>query len=143
MIKSTCEKIIIPVSRNTKTEIPILNMNRKKTVPKRLMVFVMVRLVFSLSSISSTTISSLSCPLFSSGLVESRRSTRSAPMLSTSELPYCSRSHGCLTCMENRLSRIKSTLSFPWLSEFGSTIFVPRVRLALLMSAENSLIFPI
>ena len=143
MIKSTCEKIIIPVSRNTKTEIPILNMNRKKTVPKRLMVFVMVRLVFSLSSISSTTISSLSCPLFSSGLVESRRSTRSAPILSTSELPYCSRSHGCLTCMENRLSRIKSTLSFPWLSEFGSTIFVPRVRLALLMSAENSLIFPI
>ena len=124
-------------------EIPILNMNRKKTVPKRLMVFVMVRLVFSLSSISSTTISSLSCPLFSSGLVESRLSTRSAPMLSTSELPYCSRSHGCLTCMENRLSRIKSTLSFPWLSEFGSTIFVPRVRLALLMSAENSLIFPI
>ena len=143
MIKSTCEKIIIPVSRNTKTEIPILNINRKNTVPKRLMVFVMVRLVFSLSSISSTTISSLSCPLFSSGLVESRRSTRSAPMLSTSELPYCSRSHGCLTCMENRLSRIKSTLSFPWLSEFGSTIFVPRVRLALLMSAENSLIFPI
>ena len=143
MIKSTCEKIIIPVSRNTKMEIPILNRNRKKTVPKRLMVFVMVRLVFSLSSISSTTISSLSCPLFSSGLVESRRSTRSAPMLSTSELPYCSRSHGCLTCMENRLSRIKSTLSFPWLSEFGSTIFVPRVRLALLMSAENSLIFPI
>ena len=120
-----------------------MNRNRKKTVPKRLMVFVMVRLVFSLSSISSTTISSLSCPLFSSGLVESRRSTRSAPMLSTSELPYCSRSHGCLTCMENRLSRIKSTLSFPWLSEFGSTIFVPRVRLALLMSAENSLIFPI
>ena len=97
MIKSTCEKIIIPVSRNTKTEIPILNMNRKKTVPKRLMVFVMVRLVFSLSSISSTTISSLSCPLFSFGLVESRRSTRSAPMLSISELPYCSRSHGCLT----------------------------------------------
>ena len=113
MIKSTCEKIIIPVSRNTKMEIPILKINRKKTVPKRLMVFVMVRLVFSLSSISSTTISSLSCPLFSSGLVESRRSTRSAPRFSTSELPYCSRSHGCLTCMENRLSRIKSTLSFP------------------------------
>ena len=113
MIKSTCEKIIIPVSRNTKMEIPILNINRKKTVPKRLMVFVMVRFVFSLSSISSTTISSLSCPLFSFGLVESRLSTRSAPMLSTSELPYCSRSHGCFTCMENRLSRIKSTLSFP------------------------------
>ena len=51
-------------------EIPILNINRKKTVPKRLMVFVMVRFVFSLSSISSTTISSLSCPLFSSGLVD-------------------------------------------------------------------------
>ena len=73
------------------------NMNRKKTVPKRLMVFVMVRLVFSLSSISSTTISYLSCPMFSSGLVELRLSTRSLPMLSTSELPYCSRSHGCLT----------------------------------------------
>ena len=29
-------------------EIPILKINRKKTVPKRLMVFVMVRLVFSL-----------------------------------------------------------------------------------------------
>ena len=42
-----------------------------------------------------------------------------------------------------RYTRIKSTLSFPWLSELGSTIFVPRVRLALLMSAENSLIFPI
>ncbi len=53
-------------------EIP---MNRKKTVPKRLMVFVMGQgWCFSLSSISSTTISSLSCPLFSSGLVESRRS---------------------------------------------------------------------
>ena len=45
MIKSTCEKIIIPVSRNTKMEIPILKINRKKTVPKRLMVFVMGKIL--------------------------------------------------------------------------------------------------
>src|SRR5699024_10725974 len=60
MIKSTCEKIMIPVNRNTNMEIPILKTNRKKTVPKRLMVFVMVRLVLLLSSISSATIFSLS-----------------------------------------------------------------------------------
>ena len=51
-------------------EIPILKTNRKKTVPKRLMVFVMVRLVLLLSSISSATIFSLSSPLLESGLVE-------------------------------------------------------------------------
>ena len=88
MIKSTCEKIMIPVNRNTNMEIPILKTNRKKTVPKRLMVFVMVRLVLLLSSISSATIFSLSSPLLESGLVESRLSTRSIPILSMSELLY-------------------------------------------------------
>ena len=50
---------MIPVNRNTNMEIPILKTNRKKTVPKRLMVFVMVRLVLLLSSISSATIFSV------------------------------------------------------------------------------------
>ena len=62
---------MIPVNRNTNMEIPILKTNRKKTVPKRLMVFVMVRLVLLLSSISSATIFSLSSPLLESGLVRS------------------------------------------------------------------------
>ena len=35
MINSTCEKIIMPVSRNTKIEIPILKMNRNTSIPKR------------------------------------------------------------------------------------------------------------
>ena len=88
MMNNTCEKIMIPVSRNTNTEIPILKIKRKNTIPKRLMVFVTVRFVFSKSSISSTTISSLSSPLLVSGLVDSKLSTRSAPTLSISELPY-------------------------------------------------------
>ena len=79
---------MIPVNRNTNMEIPILKTNRKKTVPKRLMVFVMVRLVLLLSSISSATIFSLSSPLLESGLVESRLYTRSIPILSMSELLY-------------------------------------------------------
>lgn len=79
---------MIPVNRNTNIEIPILKTKRKKTVPKRLMVFVMVRLVLLLSSISSATIFSLSSPLSESGLVESRLSTRSIPILSMSELLY-------------------------------------------------------
>ena len=119
-------KMIRSLDREDAKEIPIIAMTANAFTEDRIRakeagmdehivkpVDVGLRLVFSLSSISSTTISSLSCPLFSSGLVESRRSTRSAPRFSTSELPYCSRSHGCLTCMENRLSRIKSTLSFP------------------------------
>ena len=110
MINSTCEKIIMPVSRNTKTEIPILKINRKITVPNRLIVLVMLMLALSLSSISSITIFSLSSV---SGLADSRLSTRSAPRLSTSVVSYCNKSHGCFTCMENRLSRIRSTLSFP------------------------------
>ena len=132
MIKSTCEKIIMPVSRNTKTEIPILKMNKNTTIPKRVIVFVTLRLSLSLSSISSITMSSLSSV---SGL-----STRSEPSSSISDSPYCNNSHGCFTCMENRLSRIKSTLSFPLLLESGSTIFVPRDKAELLMSEEKSLI---
>ena len=42
---------------------------------------------------------------------------------------------------ENRLSRIKSTLSLPSLSELGSMIFVPKSSEAVLMSDENSFIF--
>ena len=100
----------MPVSRNTKTEMPILNRNRKTTVPRRLIVFVTLMFGLSLSSISAITVSSL---VSVSGLAESRLSTRSAPKSSISELPYCNNSHGCCTCMENRLSRIKFTLSFP------------------------------
>ena len=137
MIKSTCEKIIMPVSRNTKTEIPILKMNKNTTIPKRVIVFVTLRLSLSLSSISSITMSSLSSV---SGLSDSRLSTRSEPSSSISDSPYCNNSHGCFTCMENRLSRIKSTLSFPLLLESGSTIFVPRDKAELLMSEEKSLI---
>ena len=137
MINSTCEKIIMPVSRNTKTEIPILKMNRNTTIPKRVMVFVTLRLSLSLSSISSITTSSLSSV---SGLADNRLSTRSEPSVSISDSPYCKSSHGCFTCMENRLSRIKSTLSFPLLLEPGSTIFVPSDNAELLISAEKSLI---
>jgi hypothetical protein len=43
--------------------------------------------------------------------------------------------------MENKLSRIKSTLSLPSLSELGSMIFVPKSSEAVLMSDENSFIF--
>ncbi len=33
IINNTCKKIIIPVNKNTKMDIPILNMNKKKTLP--------------------------------------------------------------------------------------------------------------
>ena len=137
MINSTCENIIMPVSRNTKIEIPILKINRNTTVPNRLMVFVTLKFALSLSSISSITTSSLSSV---SGLADNRLSTRSAPSVSTSDSPYCKSSHGCFTCMENRLSLIKSTLSLPLLLESGSTIFVPSDKAELLISAEKSLI---
>ena len=127
----------MPVSRNTKIEIPILKINRNTTVPNRLMVFVTLKFALSLSSISSTTISSLSSV---SGLADNRLSTRSEPSVSISDSPYCKSSHGCFTCMENRLSLIKSTLSFPLLLKSGSTIFVPSVRAELLISEEKSLI---
>ena len=141
MIKSICEKIIMPVRRKTKMEIPILKKNRKNTVPNLLIVFVMVILALSLSSISSLMMFSLSSPLLESGLVDKGFSTRSVPRLSMSVVPYWSSSQGCFTCMENRLSRIKSTLSFPLASESGKVIFVPSDKLALLMSDEKSLIF--
>ena len=139
-INSTCENIIMPVNKDTKTEIPILKINRNTTVPKRLIVFVTLKLTLSLSSISSITTFSLSSV---SGLADSNSSIRSAPKDSISDSPYCKSSHGCFTCTENRLSRIKATLSFPLLSESGSTIFVPSDRAALLMSAENPLTFAI
>ena len=97
MMKSTCEKIIMPVSRNTNTEMPILNRNKKNTVPSRFTAFVTVRLVLPLSSISLFTTFSRSSPLFSLGLADSRLSTRSAPIASVSVSPNCSSSHGCLT----------------------------------------------
>ena len=138
MMKSTCEKIIMPVSKNTKTEMPILNRNRKNTVPSRFTVFVTVRLVFPLSSISALTAFSLSSPLFSLGLADRMLSMRSSPIASVSVSPNCRSSHGCFTWMENRLSRMSATLFPPLLSASGRTIFVPTERLAVLTSSENS-----
>ena len=43
MMNSTCEKIIMPVSRKTNAEIPILKINRNTTIPKRVMVFVTLK----------------------------------------------------------------------------------------------------
>ena len=42
-INKTCEKIMIPVSKKIKIEIPILNKKRKKTVPNRVVVLVNVK----------------------------------------------------------------------------------------------------
>src|SRR5699024_4809937 len=47
IINRICEKIIVPDRRNTKMEIPILNRNKKKTIPKRVVVFVMVKFLLS------------------------------------------------------------------------------------------------
>ena len=63
----------------------ILKMNRNTTIPKRVMVFVTLKLSLSLSSISSTTTSSLSSV---SGLADNRLSTRSEPSVSISDSPY-------------------------------------------------------
>ncbi|EJY07398.1 hypothetical protein HMPREF1362_00111, partial [Enterococcus faecium ERV102] len=43
IMKRICENNIIPVRRNTKKEIPILNNTKKTTVPKRFMVLVILR----------------------------------------------------------------------------------------------------
>lgn len=51
MINKTCEKIMIPVNKKTKIEIPILKRNKKNTVPNREIVLIMVKLVLSWSSI--------------------------------------------------------------------------------------------
>ena len=47
IINSTCENIMIPVSRNTNTEIPILKMNKKKTVPSLEIVFAIDKFALS------------------------------------------------------------------------------------------------
>ena len=149
MIKSIWENIIMPVSRNTNIVIPRLKniviprlkMSRKNTIPRRLMTCGIVRLSLSLSSISVFTTSSRVAPSSADGLADTRASTRSAPISSISLLPNCKSSHGCCTCMENRLSLIKSTLSFPALSLSGSMIFVPKSSEAVEISEEKSLIF--
>ena len=143
IIKSTCENIIIPVSKKTKTDIPILKINKKNTVPNLETVLLIERLALLNVSISTITISSLSSPLLVSGLVESKLSTRSAPSESTSVVPYWSNNHGCFTCTENKLSRIISTLSLPLLLVSGMTIFVPTSRADVLISFEKSLMLPI
>ncbi len=141
MIKSIWLKIIIAVSRNTKIVIPRLKISRKNTIPRRLTTCGIVMLSLSLSSISVFTTSSRVAPSSSDGLADTRASTRSAPISSMLELPNCKRSHGCCTCIENRLSRIKSTLSLPLLSLSGSMILVPKSREAVLMSLEKSFTF--
>src|SRR5699024_2339371 len=47
IINRICKKIIIPDKRNTNMEIPILNRNKKKTIPKRVVVFVIVKFLLS------------------------------------------------------------------------------------------------
>ena len=141
MINNIWENIIMPVSRKTNIVIPRLKISRKNTIPRRLMTCGIVRLSLSLSSISVFTTSSRVAPSSADGLTDTRASTRSAPISSISLLPNCRSSHGCCTCMENRLSLIKSTLSFPALSLLGSIIFVPKSSEAVEMSEEKSLIF--
>jgi len=141
IIKSIWLNNIMPVSKNTNIVIPKLKNNRKNTMPKRFTTCGIVRLLLSLSSISVFTTSSLVFPSSSSGLADTRASTRSVPISSALLLPNCKSSHGCSTWIENKLSRIKSTLSLPSLSEFGSMIFVPKSSEAVLMSDENSFIF--
>src|SRR5699024_12375504 len=46
-IKSSWEKIIIPDNKNTNIEILMLMRNKKKTVPKHVVVFVIVELLLS------------------------------------------------------------------------------------------------
>ena len=91
----------------------------------------------SLSSISAITVSSL---VSVSGLAEQAFHTV-APKSSISELPYCNNSHGCCTCMENRLSRIKVHTVFPLTVGVGEGDFRTGDSAALLMSEEKSLIF--
>ena len=141
MIKSIWENNIMPVSRKINIVIPRLKMSRKNTMPRRLTTCGIVRLSLSLSSISVFTTVSLVFPSSSDGLADTRASTRSAPISSVSLFPNCNKSHGFCTCIANRLSRIRSTLSLPLLSESGSMIFVPKSREAVLMSELKSLIF--
>ena len=137
MINSTCEKnhhARKQKYKNRDTDIKDEQGGETTTIPKRVMVFVTLRLSLSLSSISSITTSSLSSV---SGLADNRLSTRSEPSVSISDSPYCKSSHGCFTCMENRLSRIKSTLSFPLLLESGSTILCQAITPSCLYQRKS------
>ena len=118
----------MPVSRKTNIVIPRLKMSRKNTIPRRLMTCGIVRLSLSLSSISVFTTSSRVAPSSAEGLADTRASTRSAPISSISLFPNCRSSHGCCTCMENRLSLIKSTLSFPCTVAVGEHDFCPQIQ---------------
>ena len=88
---------IMPVSKNTNIVIPKLKNKRKNTIPKRFTTCGIVRLLLSLSSISIFTTSSLVFPSSSSGLTDTRASTRSVPISSMLLLPNCRSSHGCST----------------------------------------------
>ena len=77
--------------------IPKLKNKRKNTIPKRFTTCGIVRLLLSLSSISVFTTSSLVFPSSSSGLADTRASTRSVPISSALLLPNCRSSHGCCT----------------------------------------------
>ena len=97
IIKSIWLNNIMPVSKNTNIVIPKLKNSRKNTMPKRFTTCGIVRLLLSLSSISVFTTSSLVFPSSSSGLADTRASTRSAPISSVLLLPNCRSSHGCST----------------------------------------------
>jgi hypothetical protein len=88
---------IMPVSKNTNIVIPKLKNSRKNTMPKRFTTCGIVRLLLSLSSISVFTTSSLVFPSSSSGLADTRASTRSVPISSALLFPNCKSSHGCST----------------------------------------------
>ncbi len=96
-IKSIWLNNIIPVSKNTNIVIPKLKNKRKNTIPKRFTTCGIVRLLLSLLSISVFTTSSLVFPSSSSGLADTRASTRSAPISSALLFPNCRSSHGCST----------------------------------------------
>ena len=76
IIKSIWLNNIMPVSKNTNIVIPKLKNKRKNTIPKRFTTCGIVRLLLSLSSISVFTTSSLVFPSSSSGLADTRASTR-------------------------------------------------------------------
>ncbi len=77
--------------------IPKLKNRRKNTIPKRFTTCGIVRLLLSLSSISVFTTSSLVFPSSTSGLADTRASTRFVPISSALLFPNCKSSHGCST----------------------------------------------
>ena len=97
IIKSIWLNNIMPVSKNTNIVIPKLKNKRKNTIPKRFTTCGIVRLLLSLSSISVFTTSSLVLPSSSSGLADTRASTRSVPISSALLFPNCKSNHGCST----------------------------------------------